>query len=168
MVSLSLSDMFLGQSLAEGVAASSPRQTYSDRQHVAPDSMHLDDKSRSALAVAGLILEERKDLAQRFRKLVSEWYAERDTLSSNPRDLAMCLSYQKIIAMGPPAIPLILAELRRSTDHWFWALHALTDSDPVPEECYGRMSKMAEFWIEWGIAHEYISRQASQRLPKSQ
>lgn len=59
-------------------------------------------------------------------------------------------SYQQIIGMGDNAIPLILHELDRQPDHWFWALHSITGADPVHEDCQGNISKMASAWIEWG------------------
>ena len=58
--------------------------------------------------------------------------------------------YQRIIGMGEAAIPLILNEFDRQPNHWFWALHSITDEDPVPEDCQGNISKMASAWIEWG------------------
>ena len=52
--------------------------------------------------------------------------------------------------MGSDAIPFILAELEREIDHWFCALYAITEADPVPEENRGNMKKMVAAWIEWG------------------
>jgi hypothetical protein len=52
--------------------------------------------------------------------------------------------------MGWPAVPLILEELRREPDQWFWALEAITEQNPVPREVAGVVPKMAEAWIEWG------------------
>jgi len=55
--------------------------------------------------------------------------------------------------MGDVAIPLILAELRSEgdePDHWFWALHAITDTDPVKEEDRGNIVKMGAAWLKWG------------------
>ena len=34
--------------------------------------------------------------------------------------------YQRIIGMGLPVVPLILEELEREPDQWFWALEAIT------------------------------------------
>src|SRR5580658_1570612 len=84
---------------------------------------------------------------QHFADLVQQWKQERDPYTSRPEQWAMCWPYQKIIAMGPPAVPLILEELRASPDHWFWALCALTGEDPVPPQSRGVLSKMTEAWI---------------------
>ncbi len=58
--------------------------------------------------------------------------------------------YQRIIGMGWDAVPLILEELRREPDQWFWALEKITDENPVPPEAAGRVRQMAQAWVEWG------------------
>lgn len=65
-------------------------------------------------------------------------------------------AYQRIIGFGLPAVPLILAELRRELDHWFWAFKAITGEDPVPAERRGNMKEMAEIWLEWGRQRGYV------------
>ncbi len=52
--------------------------------------------------------------------------------------------------MGALAVPLIFAELRRETDHWFWALEAITGENPVPAENSGNVNAAAEAWLQWG------------------
>ena len=91
-----------------------------------------------------------KSLELRFKQLVQEWKHERNPFSSRPDEWAMCWSYQKIIAMGPRVIPLILTELRTDPDHWFWALSALADADPVPPSKRGQFSEMTQAWLNWG------------------
>jgi hypothetical protein len=56
-----------------------------------------------------------------FAALVREWKATRGPTSSAAR-MARHPAYQKIVAMGDAALPLLLAELERSPDHWFAAL----------------------------------------------
>ena len=90
-----------------------------------------------------------------FERLAAEWRADR------PRgaDVAQMVShpaYERIIEMGPLAIPLILEELDREVDHWFPALHALTGADPVPEDSMGDLSAMAEAWLDWGRREGYV------------
>lgn len=84
-----------------------------------------------------------------FKTLVQEWKARRSH-SSCVEDISIDMAYQQIIGLGPDAIPLLLAELERNPDHWFWALFAITRQDPVPEEDRGKIKKMAEAWIGWG------------------
>lgn len=66
-------------------------------------------------------------------------------------------SYQKIIAMGDPAIPLILEELEWDPDNWFIALQSLTGDNPVQEEQRGKVNEMAQAWVAWGKQMGYIS-----------
>src|SRR5438128_6698242 len=65
-----------------------------------------------------------EELAQ-FHSLAQQWKDETAHLS-NIAKKAMHPAYQEIIAMGKGVIPLLLAELKREPNDWFWALHALT------------------------------------------
>ena len=93
--------------------------------------------------------------AARFQRLAAEWKAESAVLSS-PTAAAMLPSYQQIIGMGERAVPLILEELRREPDLWFWALKSITAVDPVPPELAGNIDAMARCWVEWGVAEGLI------------
>lgn len=87
-----------------------------------------------------------------FQQLVEQWHRERGA-SSSPVYMAMCPAYQQIIAMGKPAIVLILKQLELEgddPDHWFWALNYLTNADPVSPHERGNMKKMSAAWIRWG------------------
>jgi hypothetical protein len=89
------------------------------------------------------------DLRERFRRLAAEW-KDQSRYLSNTAQVAMLKPYQRIIGMGAPVVPLILEELRREPDQWFWALEAITGEDPVPPEDAGRVRPMAQAWVEWG------------------
>jgi hypothetical protein len=93
-------------------------------------------------------------LGQRFQHLAAEWKLQRGPYSSSAK-LAEHPAYQEIIALGSEAIPLLLAELERSPDHWFRALHALTGASPVPPESCGDVAKMAQAWLKWGRDQGY-------------
>ena len=88
------------------------------------------------------------DRRSRFRELADEW--ERDTcfLSSTTK-MVMHPAYQRIIGMGPAAVPLILRELRENPGHWFWALKAITGVDPIPSSDRGDLRKMTDAWLGW-------------------
>jgi hypothetical protein len=90
----------------------------------------------------------------RFEGLVREWKSF-ESPSSSVAKLAMHPAYQRIIGMGESAVPLLLAELEREPDHWFWALHSITGADPVPEQSRGNLNQMAEAWLEWGRQQGY-------------
>jgi hypothetical protein len=98
----------------------------------------------------------RQDLNDRFAQFAKQWKNE-SRYMSNTAQMAMLRSYQNIIGMGEPAIPMILEELRREPDHWFWALEAISLENPVPQESMGKVEEMANAWIQWGIGKGYIS-----------
>ena len=71
--------------------------------------------------------------------------------------MAMLRPYQQIIGMGTAAVPLILEELQREPDQWFWALECITEENPVPPQDAGRVRAMAEAWVRWGIERGFLS-----------
>ena len=85
----------------------------------------------------------------RFERLKDEWKQQSQYLS-NTTQMAMLRSYQQIIGLGPSVLPLLLRELAREPDHWFWALEAIAGQNPVPAEAVGNVSAMAEAWSAWG------------------
>lgn len=90
-----------------------------------------------------------EELRANFKALARQWKKETRHLSS-ATEIAMNMNYQRIIGMGPHAIPFILEELQREPDHWFHALRVLTGENPVKPEDAGNMQAMADAWIEWG------------------
>lgn len=96
------------------------------------------------------------DPASKFEELAEQWILDR------PRgaDIAQSMmhpAYQQIIGMGESAIRPILARLQRKSEHWFWALYAITGENPVPSKDEGRIKKMAESWINWGRERGYVA-----------
>ena len=102
-------------------------------------------------------LSSMTDVTARFARLSAEW-KEQSRYLSNTAQMAILKPYQRIIGMGLPAVPLILAELQREPDQWFWALEAITDENPVPPESAGRVQQMAQAWIDWGKQHGLVVR----------
>lgn len=96
-----------------------------------------------------------ENIAQEFYKLVAQWKKEIQFLSSIS-EISMHPAYQKIIGMGSDAIPLILAELKRTPAHWFWALKAITRIDPIPVSHRGNIEKMTAFWLQWGMGQGHV------------
>jgi len=108
------------------------------------------------MSISEARLLSQADVHERFRRLAAGWKGESRYLS-NTAQMAMLPSYQRIIGMGLPVVPLILQELRQEPDHWFWALEAITDEDPVPPEARGKVRLMAQAWLEWGHKHGYLA-----------
>lgn len=111
----------------------------------------LDDQVEKAgeclLPVVGTYTERR----QRFHELAKRWREETKWLSSST-EIAMHPAYQAIIGMGREALPWILEDLRDSSGHWFWALKAISNEDPVPPGDRGAIKKMQAEWLAWGAA----------------
>lgn len=84
-----------------------------------------------------------------FEKLKTQWKSQ-SRYMSNSAQMATVWPYQQIIGLGRPALPLILNELEREADHWFWALEAISGENPVSAEQAGQVESMAQAWIEWG------------------
>lgn len=91
----------------------------------------------------------------KFLELKNQWKEETAMLSSIT-EISMNPAYQQIIGMGQIAIPLILSELKKKPDHWFWALKSITGEDPVLQEQRGRLKEMAGAWLKWGKGKGYI------------
>lgn len=89
------------------------------------------------------------DARTRFQQLAADW-KEKSRYLSNTAQMAMLRPYQQIIGMGLSAVPLILEELQREPDQWFWALEAITAENPVPADAAGKVRLMADAWIQWG------------------
>src|SRR5438128_812981 len=102
-----------------------------------------------------MALSQNTDIQTLFHELADAWRRERGPTSS-VEHMAMQPAYRRIIRLGQPAIPLILDELNRRPDHWFWALRAISGENPVPHEHAGNLRLMAEYWLNWGSKHGYI------------
>jgi hypothetical protein len=84
----------------------------------------------------------------RFQQLADVWRHETACLSSTS-EMCTHAAYQQIIGMGWIAVPLIIEELRKAPDHWFWALRAITGENPVPPKDRGDLPAMAKRWLDW-------------------
>lgn len=117
------------------------------------DSARIDDAAREVFyhmqQVAFWQIEPLEDI---FARHAERWRSETVFMSS-VSDIALHPSYQRIIGMGWDAVPLIIRELRNQPDHWFWALRAITDVDPVPESDRGKVERMRDAWIAWADAN---------------
>jgi hypothetical protein len=95
------------------------------------------------------------ELEATFRNLVDQWHRDTDHYSSQTQK-AMHPGYQRIIGMGPAALPLIFRELEANSGHWFWALRAITGDDPTCPADSGKIEKMGEGWLAYGRERGYL------------
>lgn len=91
-----------------------------------------------------------ESLREEFNRLVTEWKKATGHESSLTK-VVFHRAYQRIIGLGPIAVPLILEEFDKRPDHWGWALFSITGEDPgiAPEDA-GRLAKIREAWLQWG------------------
>jgi hypothetical protein len=100
--------------------------------------------------------ETTNDLADEFQNLANQW--KRDTLAiSSVSEIVMHPAYQRIMSMGKQALPLILQQLRRELDHWFYALEFIagTDGKDVAKGA-DTLEDARSAWLEWGYRHGYL------------
>ena len=93
-------------------------------------------------------------LEEKFNRLADTWQnAVAHLSSSSKRDNHP--AYQEIIALGMPVVPLLLRDLDRTSRHWFTALSAITNAQPVVPEDAGNIRKMVRAWLDWGKQQGY-------------
>lgn len=98
-------------------------------------------------------LYSQDELERTFSALAQQWHADTVFLSSIDK-MVMHPAYQRIIGMGPQALPLILHELQVRPDHWFWALHAISGEDPAQSDA--SFDEAVGAWLQWGKKRGYI------------
>ena len=97
-----------------------------------------------------------KDLEAEFQELANQWRHDTGHFSFVGQMITHP-AYQSILAMGEPAIPLILKELQSGPYHWFHALSIISGESPhIPNEDRGRIRAISKIWIEWGRMKGYI------------
>jgi len=87
------------------------------------------------------------NLASKFQELAETWRRETSFLSFLQQRL-IHPAYQRIVGMGWPAVPLILAELECQPDHWLWALQAITGEEPARGST--NFTGAVNSWLDWG------------------
>jgi hypothetical protein len=93
-------------------------------------------------------------VAGKFQRLTTDWKRATGHLSRIDQ-IVLHPAYQQIIGMGAEVVPLILRELERDEDYWFWALRSITGADPVPAGRKASVHEVARAWLAWGRAHGY-------------
>lgn len=96
------------------------------------------------------------DAGAKFDSLAARWISERPR-GANVHSMIDTPAYREIIEMGDKAIRPILLQLKNRPTHWFHALHAITNQNPVPADAEGNVKQMAEAWIKWGKSQGYLS-----------
>lgn len=90
----------------------------------------------------------------RFDRLAAEWRRATGHLSTTIA-IASHPAYQRIIGMGPVALPMIFAEMERAPGPWFLALETITGTDPVSSASKGLLEEETAHWLNWGRERGY-------------
>ena len=109
----------------------------------------LHDLVKEAGAASGDVPVE-----QAFKILADKWKRETAIVSSVTKKISHP-AYREIIALGPKAVPLIIAELAQRPDHWFSALGEITGENPVSATDKKQLSKAVEAWVSWSSSKGY-------------
>jgi hypothetical protein len=112
-------------------------------------------RCRTAVGVPDPSVARARDLTAEFERLRVQW--ERDTINlSDVGQIILHDAYQRMIGLGPAALPLIFAALAAELGFWFPALRAITRDDPVPPEELGDPEAMRTAWLSWARRHGYL------------
>ena len=88
-------------------------------------------------------------LEQRFLELAGRWREETQFHSFLADKLAHP-AYREIVAMGEPAVPWILRELRAGRGHWIEALEQITGEDATAGSSCASRQDAELAWLQWG------------------
>jgi hypothetical protein len=110
-----------------------------------------------ALSIGSAIVYRESNIAVKFEEFATQVEEDCKHLSS-PSQIAMHPSYQKIIGMGEPIIPLLIQKLDESPVMWFWALNAISEVNPVPKAHKGNIKLMIKDWKNWVNSKRYEQR----------
>ena len=91
--------------------------------------------------------ESASPLTRRFQELATQWRTD-TAYFSFMQQRAMHSAYQQIIGLGWPVVPLLLRELERQPEHWFWALQAITGEQPASRA--ETTAATTDAWLKWG------------------
>jgi hypothetical protein len=93
------------------------------------------------------------DLETEFNALVAKWREDTFPYSSLTKQFNHP-AYVRIMAMGKQGIPLVLREMQRSQDSWFYALKFMAGEDA--SEGIKDFDAARTAWTEWGYKHNYL------------
>jgi hypothetical protein len=99
---------------------------------------------------------EPDDIAIEFQELSKRWRRETGHQSSLTLKF-MHPSYQRIMAMGKPALPLILRNLEQKPGHWFYALRFIAGQSALGvADGSETIEEASQAWLAWGRRKGHI------------
>lgn len=95
----------------------------------------------------------------RFAQLAAQW-KEETALHSSVGRMIEHPCYQQIIAMGEPAVRMMLRDFQSGNDeHWFYALAEITKENPAQQ--VRTVEAAMEAWVRWGKERGYLPTEVS-------
>jgi hypothetical protein len=110
---------------------------------MSPTSLDEDKASREK-AIESTILHE-----------LDKWMEEIGPIS-DVKEMVSQPAYRRIVALGEPAVPVILRHLNREPSLLAWALFDITRINPVRPPDYGNIEGITKAWLKWGKKNKYI------------
>lgn len=91
------------------------------------------------------------DLKARFDELAAAWEAHRLTVifSSNLRDYVATPAYRDLVALGRPAVPLIMERYREDELPWELVLQEITGEKMIEDMSAYSPDLVKEKWFAW-------------------
>lgn len=91
------------------------------------------------------------ELNERFETLAREWDAHREARreSSNPYAYLDHPSFDAIVALGEPALPLIIERYREGSVFWGAALRKITGKTEFGDGVVGNLEDTRRKWLAW-------------------
>ena len=102
---------------------------------------------------AVILRAKTESIRPEFARLAEEWRMDTQHLSQISKKV-LHPAYFRIMGMGEPVTPLLLEALRDRPAHWFAALRAITNIDPVSPG--SNPSAARDAWLDWGRKHGLI------------
>jgi hypothetical protein len=87
------------------------------------------------------------EVAEEFAALANEWRGA-TAVESGLERIILNSAYQRIIGLGPQALPHILRDMKETRDHWFWALMSIVGEDKAVGQT--SVGAAVEAWLAWG------------------
>ena len=100
-------------------------------------------------------------LRARFEELLALW--QRDTmLFSDPDRIFGHPAFDRIVALGDPAVPLILEKVHKGSVFLCAALHAITGAEPAADD--DTSLGFCDAWTRWGQAQGLLAAGCGEQL----
>lgn len=109
----------------------------------------------SSSSNAWLTDQENIDVKAELKSLVRRM-DERLGPASRLTERLFSAEYAAVIGLGPRVVPLLIKDLQRSLQPWFWALKAITREDPARDVNSGDFHGIASAWIAWGKDNDVV------------